>query len=403
VTRTRVTIAVAVATAVGCALPRQAAADRVEPATKVRRGVNVFLRPSGSSTKVGRIERGQSVELIASVKGWRRVRLKDGTTGYVSAAWSRVRVEPPTRDADTLTVTFVDVGQGDAILLQLGDADVLVDAGPSGAWGRGLGKVLEGVRGPLEAMLITHPHDDHYGGAEDVLRNVKVAALYTNGERRGPPRDDHALATWDVFETAVQNAHLQMQSLAVGDELEVMPSLKITVLATGDANGGAFPDVSEGTAINNDSLVLMVEYAGKRLLLTGDIENAADELLVDRFCDDGQAGSCPRLRADVLKIPHHGSASFDERFFAAVRPAWGVVSAEYQSTKHCLPRVAAIEALRKLGTRIVSTSADGNDSIVLTIAATGAISWKVPPRPLFAWTERTDRKCVGPKTYRQRQ
>src|SRR4030095_3620943 len=113
-----------------------------------------------------------------------------------------------------------------------------------------------------------------------------------------------------------------MLTFTVGDVLEPAPGLKVTVLATGSATGGEFPDLPDGSNINNDSLGFMLEFGGKRILLTGDIEAGADKKLVQRLCEHGDPAHCPALRADVLKVPHHGSAKFDTEFLAATHPAW---------------------------------------------------------------------------------
>jgi glyoxylase-like metal-dependent hydrolase (beta-lactamase superfamily II) len=139
--------------------------------------------------------------MLGSYRGWYRVRLPNGRVGYVAARDTIVVVEPTPDPASDLMVTFVDVENGDAILLKLGDVELLVDAGKSNAWKLGLGDALDAVQGPLETLFITHPHLDHYGGAADVLANLDVARVVTNGERRGPPRDRAAQKTWSSSRT----------------------------------------------------------------------------------------------------------------------------------------------------------------------------------------------------------
>lgn len=292
-----------------------------------------------------------------------------------------------------LRVVFVDVGQGDAILLDVGDVELLIDAGPKGKFDH-LAEVLDAhVDGPLEVLVVTHPHDDHFGGAAKVLDAFDVARVITNGERRGPERKgDKESKEWNALEDAVADEGRTIEGLAVGDVVEPATGLRIEVLATGNPAGGEFKDTSSGEDINNDSLVLLVTFGGRRLLLTGDIEVDADQMLVERFCEAG-AGECPSLHADVLKVAHHGSADFDEAFLEAVAPAFAVVSAGFENKRHCLPRVDAIDALLAVGATIYSTSSEGTEDVVLTIAADGTMSWNTPDVPVFAWRKEKGGEC----------
>jgi len=395
----------AVAIALGALAVPEARADDVTVAEGRKAPAIVRALRSANAPRIGHLRQGDVADLLGSSRGWYRVRLPNGRVGYVAARDTIVVVEP-TPQTD-LTVTFVDVDNGDAILLKLGDVELLVDAGKSNAWKLGLGDALDAVQGPLETLFITHPHLDHYGGAADVLANLDVARVVTNGERRGPPRDPAAQKTWSYFEDAVSSEGLRIESLPVGTILTPAPGLTLEVLASGDPHGGRFRDTGAGTDINNDSLVLMVDYAGRRLLLTGDIEVAAGKALVDAYCVNHDPATCPKLRADVLKVPHHGSAHFAPALFRAVTPAWAVTSAANRGTALCLPRAESSEALHSLGARLVSTSAEGLGAAVLTISAHGDLRWTLPPKPIFAWQKPTARgkgaKCGAPITYAQGQ
>ena len=136
-------------------------------------------------------------------------------------------------------------------------------------------------------------------------------------------------------------------------------------------------------------------FGGRRLLLTGDIETDAGMAIVEEYCPDGP-GRCEALRADVLKVPHHGSAHFADDFLQAVSPASAVISAAHNQPKgnHCLPRAVTVKALRERGARILSTSEEPERSVVLKISAGGAVAWAPTSTPVFAWDLATG-KCVG--------
>ena len=177
-----------------------------------------------------------------------------------------------------------------------------------------------------------------------------------------------------------------------------MPGLELHVLATGSVEGGEFPDTSRGEAINNESIVLQLVYGGRRVLLTGDIGQGAENMFVARYCPEGP-DACPRLRSDVLKVPHHGSADFTPRLFDAVRPTWAVVSADFENGKHCLPRIEPLEALVKRNVALYSTSAEGQEDVVLEIQPNGDMTWHAPSRDIFAW-RKEHRQCL-PETLPQ--
>ena len=133
----------------------------------------------------------------------------------------------------------------------------------------------------------------------------------------------------------------------------------------------------------------------------------AGKALVDAYCVNRDPATCPKLRADVLKVPHHGSAHFAPALFRAVAPTWAVTSAANRGTALCLPRAESSEALHSLGAHLISTSAEGSGAAVLTISARGDLRWQLPPQPIFAWQKPTARNkratCGAPITYAQGQ
>ena len=287
-----------------------------------------------------------------------------------------------TSTPEPLRVRFGDVDEGDAVLLQLGDQELLVDAGRSTDFSRYLEPILAGVTAPLERLVLSHPHIDHYGGVATLLNNVDVTRVLSNGERRGPPRDDKAVASWNELEAEVgKKPGRAIEAAVAGQALVDDGGLLVAVLAA----GGEFPDTADGSDINNDSVVLRATFGGRTLLLTGDIEEDGGDALVARYCPHGP-GDCPALRSDVLKVPHHGSRHFSTDFLKAVNPRWAVVSAAHErKDSHRLPREEAYNALHDLGAAVYSTSADGPDPVELVIAADGRVAWKVPEKPTFFW------------------
>ncbi|MFC1611736.1 MBL fold metallo-hydrolase [Myxococcota bacterium] len=93
-------------------------------------------------------------------------------------------------------ITFIDVDEGDAILIQVGDFDALVDTGSNGKWDGKLKDALETVNDPLEMLFLTHPHEDHYGQVDEVLELVEVQRVITNGESSCMRRPCRSQSHW---------------------------------------------------------------------------------------------------------------------------------------------------------------------------------------------------------------
>ncbi|MFK7989901.1 MAG: DNA internalization-related competence protein ComEC/Rec2 [Sandaracinaceae bacterium] len=212
---------------------------------------------------------------------------------------------------DGLRATFLDVGQGDAVLIDLPDGRLMVvDAGgaPNGGPDPGievLVPLLEARRRKrIDVLVLSHPHPDHYGGMQALLEHFEVAEIWDSGqaERETP---ESAVAT------LIRDAGVPVRgpdALCAGHR----------------AFGGAVvrtlapcPDVDVGWGPNENSLVLEIEFGRRRLLLTGDAEAHAEATLL--------AG---RLRSvDVLKVAHHGSrTSTSEPFLRRVRPSVAIAS-----------------------------------------------------------------------------
>ncbi|HEX2251823.1 MAG TPA: DNA internalization-related competence protein ComEC/Rec2 [Thermoanaerobaculia bacterium] len=256
-----------------------------------------------------------------------------------------------------LEVVALDVGQGDAILLRDGHQAVLVDGG---GWPRGDlgGRVLvpalagEGVT-RLAAMVLTHPDRDHCGGLVELASYLPVEALWT-APRPSASAASAAEGCAEELERAVGPG--RRRELTSGDGLR-LGRWWITVLhpAGGDAPGGGD---------NDRSLVLRAEAAGRRVLLTGDIEAGGERQLARRW-----SGA---LAADVLKVAHHGSrTSSTAPWLAAVRPRLALVSAGARNP-YGHPAAPVLARLRRGGAVVLRTDRQG----MLHLA------WAPPPEPL---------------------
>jgi len=217
---------------------------------------------------------------------------------------------PPPSTEEAITATVLDVGQGQAVLITGPNAGVLVDAGGTSggrfdAGDRVVARALaqRGIR-RLDALVVTHLHDDHAGGAEAILRDFEVDALWL------PP----GFASEPLGRALADLAREQHTALVLAED------------------GGGFSRGAMAVRVlhprrrdfrrsdNDRSLVVRIAARGSALLIPGDVSTAAEAVLVARHVRE--------LAADVLVLPHHGSKrSTSPVFLAAVAPRFAIASA----------------------------------------------------------------------------
>jgi len=234
-----------------------------------------------------------------------------------------------------LRVDLLDVGHGDSAVIRTPSGHVLVvDAGTREA---GAARVVpflraEGIR-RLDALILTHPDEDHLGGAAPLLEAVRVGRLLTNGA------PDDTMAFRRVMAGAGR-AGLAPEGLCAGAAFGPELGADIEVL---HPPCGFVPGTAP--ASNDNALVLRLRKGRVRILLTADIEEAGIPILLAGGSD---------VAADVMTAPHHGSrlGEAGERLFDAARPAVAVVSV---GRAHRLPAPGTIDALRRRGAQVLLT------------------------------------------------
>jgi len=235
-----------------------------------------------------------------------------------------------------------DVGQGDALVLRAGpDRAVLVDVGPDPAAVDRCLRRLDVSALPL--LVISHFHADHIDGLAGAVRRRAVEALVLPHFREPQPGADTI---------ARSAAHRQLHAVTVGPGWRYqVPGLQIEVLGPDRTETGTRSDP------NNNSLVLLVTVRGLTILLPGDAEVERQQAMVT----DGQP-----IRADLLKVPHHGSPYQDASFLKAVEASLAIVSVG-AGNRYGHPSVALLDRLRHDGARVFRTDISGDVAVSRTV------------------------------------
>ena len=247
---------------------------------------------------------------------------------------------PAAVEGADFAIHFIDVGQGDAILLASGNQHMLVDAGT----GKDSAALIDFIKARgvgadgLDVVVATHPHSDHIGGMADILDAFAVDVFLM-------PEAMHTTATFEKMLDAVERNGCDARYGAAG-QMYRLGGATVTVLSPPE---GEF----EGSNLNNSSIVLAVEMDGVRMLLMGDAEKEVERAVIDAGWGD----------FDLLKTGHHGSnTSSSAAFLDAINPLHAVISCGAGNDYgHPHPEVLA----RLNGTRIWRTDLGGTVTAII--------------------------------------
>lgn len=241
-------------------------------------------------------------------------------------------------DGDTLTIHYIDVGQGDAELLICGDSTMLIDGGDSADSSKIYGYLQSHNIGHLNYVVATHAHSDHIGGIPGALQYATVDTAFC-------PVTSYTSKAFDNFAAALSKQGAGITVPAVGSSFK-LGSAKVDVLG---------PVTSAADNPNNTSIVLMVTFGFNKFLFMGDAEREEEQDILSTGVS---------LKADVLKVGHHGSGtSTTYPFLNEVMPQYAVIEVGADN-EYGQPQEETLSKLRDANVTVFRTDLQG--SIICT-------------------------------------
>ena len=258
------------------------------------------------------------------------------------------------KDSSTVTVHFIDVGQGDSILIDALNKDVLIDGGPTSAGPTVLNYLGSAGVTHVQLMIATHVHEDHIGGLVAVLSSATIVdEVIMNGQ------------------TSTSNVYTNFMNLAQSHTVTVAERGR-TYILTQTANLTVLNPVQplEFAQANDNSVVVRLQVGSTSFLFTGDAEADAEQSMLNAGLN---------LRSNVLKVGHHGSrTATTQAFLNSVAPSYAVISAG-KNNPYGHPHAETIQKLLAKGVTIYGTFQSG--TIVASTDGT-SITFQDSPQPI---------------------
>jgi len=258
-------------------------------------------------------------------------------TGLIGKVKSQIEIS----DAGKLKIIFFDVGQGDAAFIITPEGKkILVDGGPDNSVIEKLGQELPFYDKKIDAIILSHPHADHLGAFPEILRRYQIGKIYLTGIL-------HTAPDYLEFLNLIKEKNIPVEKIYSIHSQNIENNLEIKYLYPDkDLSGQKIEN------LNNSSIVFKLTYVSTTALFTGDFEN--DEIFA----------SSTEVKADILKVGHHGSNNASsQRFLKAVSPIYAIISVGLDNSfGH--PHFKTVYYLTQLGAIIFRTDQGGDVEFV---------------------------------------
>jgi len=264
------------------------------------------------------------------------------TIGYKSTIQTSLNLE------NNMVTHFIDVGQGDCILIQVNHKNLLIDSGTSDSKQKLVRYLKKNNVTRLDYVVATHPHEDHIGGMSSIINKFDIGEFYA-------PKVTSSTQVFEDTIRALRKKNLKINISKPNITLDLGSDTTCIMLS---------PNKMTYDNLNNYSCVLKVSYKNSTYLFTGDIETEAEQELLNNGYD---------LSAQVLKVGHHGSkTSTSQEFLNKVAPKIAVISCGADNT-YGHPNKETLDKLKKMDSIVYRTDLDKN---IILISDGASISKK---------------------------
>lgn len=241
-------------------------------------------------------------------------------------------------------IIFLDVGQGDAALINFPNGEkMLVDCAIDARILEALGRVMPYYDRQIDYLVISHPDADHYGGCIDVLTHYNIKNIVYNGVKKEHDK------LWQWFWDLVQKEGASYHEISEEEIWDIASTTIHFYYPNHPVQDLIKTDLYKNYNGNNLSIVFGLTYNNYQILFTGDAEVDLEKYLISNFND--------KLKSDILKVGHHGSpGSSNKDFLATVKPAFAIISVGENKYSHPSERV--LKKLERVGAKILRTDED---------------------------------------------
>ena len=240
-------------------------------------------------------------------------------------------------NSNYLTVYFIDVGQGDCILVNVNGYNLLIDSGPSSARKSLLGYLDKLSISKFDYVIATHPHEDHIGNMDAIIRKYHIGKFLA-------PKVTASTLTFENMVTALNDKNLKISVISTGSNSINLGKETSIMFYT-------LPNLNTDDELNLYSPIIQLTYKNISFLFTGDAELKNEEFLIKNEIN---------LRSHILKIGHHGSSSSTcEAFLNSVNPKVAIISVG-SNNKYGHPAASTLNLLKNYHIKLYRTDLLGN-------------------------------------------
>ncbi|MEK7096616.1 MAG: MBL fold metallo-hydrolase [Patescibacteria group bacterium] len=262
--------------------------------------------------------------------------------------WTEIAKSP---EGDALSVYFLNVGQGDAVLIQKNDQEILIDGGPSGEIANILGGILKSTDRKIETVILTHPHSDHLAGINKIIDHYEIGQIYFTGAI-------HTSNQYLEFLEKVKNKNIKLTVPAINEQKNFLPNSSITFLWPGD-------QFSQKTVenLNDTSLISQFCYFKQCLFAPGDAEVRGQNEMFSYYEKNFPDFN---FHSILLKVSHHGSSNAaNPKLYEKVLPKYSIISVGEGNT-YGHPHPSSLELAKNFNSQILRTDTEGTVRFILT-------------------------------------